>query len=180
MRVKEDKESGVFFHEEQRFRQPWLWALLVGAGAMQVGVFGYGIVQQIVYGRPWGNRPMTDTLLLVVGAGVLFMTAGLLLLFYTVRLVTEVREDGLYVRFFPFHLRPNKAAPEDLLRWEAVTYSPLREYGGWGIRYGRNGKAYNVSGNRGVQLEFRDGRRILIGSQRPEELAAALDRITRR
>jgi hypothetical protein len=39
------------------------------------------------------------------------------------------------------------------------------EYGGWGIKYGKMGKAYNVSGNRGVQLEFTDGKRLLIGSQ---------------
>jgi hypothetical protein len=36
--------------------------------------------------------------------------------------------------------------------------------------------AYNVSGNRGVQLEFSNGKRLLIGSQRPEDLAAAISR----
>lgn len=57
---------------------------------------------------------------------------------------------------------------------EVRTYSPLKEYGGWGIRYGSNGKAYNVSGNQGVQLEFRDGKRLLVGSQLPLELLNAL------
>jgi len=56
-----------------------------------------------------------------------------------------------------------------------LTYSPISDYGGWGIRYGSIGKAYNVSGNRGVQLELLNGERILIGSQKPEELAAAID-----
>jgi hypothetical protein len=57
---------------------------------------------------------------------------------------------------------------------EAITYSPLRDYGGWGIRRGAKGKAYNVSGNHGVRLELSDGKRILIGSQRPEELSEAV------
>ena len=40
-----------------------------------------------------------------------------------------------------------------------------REYGGWGIRGGLRGtKAYNVSGNRGVELMLADGRTVLIGS----------------
>jgi TATA-box binding protein (TBP) (component of TFIID and TFIIIB) len=53
----------------------------------------------------------------------------------------------------------------------------LLEYGGWGIKYGRKGKAYNVSGNRGVQLVFKDGKQLLIGSQRAEELAEAISSI---
>jgi hypothetical protein len=54
------------------------------------------------------------------------------------------------------------------------TYRPIRDYGGWGIRYGRNGKAYNVSGNRGVMLEFSHGQKLLIGSQKPGDLANAI------
>jgi hypothetical protein len=33
---------------------------------------------------------------------------------------------------------------------------------------------YNVSSNQGVQLELANGQRILIGSQRAEELAQAI------
>ena len=55
------------------------------------------------------------------------------------------------------------------------TYDPIGEYGGWGIKYGKMGKAYNVSGNRGVQLEFADRKSILIGSQKPEQLDSAIE-----
>ena len=50
----------------------------------------------------------------------------------------------------------------------------MREFGGWGIRVSRNGRAYNASGNTGVQLVLADGSHILIGTQRAEELLAAL------
>ena len=120
---------------------------------------------------------MGNLTLLINGCLVIFFCAALVYLFLAMRLVTEVRGDGLHVRFFPFHLRPLVFRPGELRSWEAVTYSPLWEYGGWGIRYGPKGKAYNVSGNRGVMLTFRDGRRHLVGSQKPEELAAALDRV---
>ena len=63
---------------------------------------------------------------------------------------------------------------EDLKTYEVRTYSALREYGGWGIRWGLNGKAYNVGGNRGVQLELSNGELILIGSRKPDEFAEAL------
>jgi hypothetical protein len=53
-------------------------------------------------------------------------------------------------------------------------YSPLAEYGGWGIRYSRNGRAYNVRGNKGIQISKKNGKRILLGTQHPDEVAIAL------
>ncbi len=59
---------------------------------------------------------------------------------------------------------------------EVVTYRPLADCGGWGIRRGRDGeRVLNARGSRGVRLTMSDGSRLLIGSQRPEELARALD-----
>lgn len=57
---------------------------------------------------------------------------------------------------------------------EARTYAPIREYGGWGVRLGRRGWAYNVSGNRGVELTLVSGKGVMIGSRRAEELEAAI------
>jgi len=51
----------------------------------------------------------------------------------------------------------------------------MREFGGWGIRTsGDGGRAYNAYGNMGVQLVLTDGKRVLVGTQRAEELLAAL------
>jgi hypothetical protein len=87
----------------------------------------------------------------------------------------------VYVRFIPLHRRFHWFRWEDILSAEAITYLPLRDYGGWGIRFGPKGKAYNVCGNRGVQLTFTNGSRLMIGSQRAEELAAAITgRVTSR
>ena len=47
--------------------------------------------------------------------------------------------------------------------------------GGWGFRWGSSGRAYNLRGNRGVQLTLADGGRLLLGSQRADELAAAIE-----
>ncbi len=99
---------------------------------------------------------------------------GFPVFFYLINLTTEVRADGLYYRFFPIHLSFRKIELRNLTTCEVRTYSALREYGGWGIRRGPKGKAYNVSGNRGVQLELSNGERILIGSRKPDELAGAL------
>jgi len=63
---------------------------------------------------------------------------------------------------------------EDIEKFKALEYSPLKEYGGWGIKYGFKGKAYNVSGNKGVKIFLNNGTNIMFGSQKHLELAKAL------
>jgi len=167
-------ENEVLFREVQRFHQPWLWVLVIVGALALIGLFGYGMVQQLVFGEPWGDRPMSDTALAVTGTLMILLEIGIVALFAAMKLVTEVRSDGLYIRFVPFHLSFRRIRLEDLVGFEARTYSPIREYGGWGIRFGRGGRAYNVSGNRGVRIDYATGRHILIGSQRADELAEAI------
>lgn len=54
---------------------------------------------------------------------------------------------------------------------EVRQYRPLRDYGGWGIRLGPAGTAWNAHGDQGVQLVLTSGKRVLIGSQQADELA---------
>ena len=92
----------------------------------------------------------------------------------TLRQMTSVEEDGVVIRFgFLYRARVPFA---EIARAEAVSYHPIREYGGWGIRgFGRR-RALNMSGNLGVLLTRRDGSTLMIGSQKPRELLAALAR----
>ena len=84
-----------------------------------------------------------------------------------------MRDDALEIRFRGLLVR-REIPLADITHFEARTYRPIREYGGWGVRRGAGGMAYNVSGNRGVEFRLADGKSLLIGSQRPEELALAL------
>jgi hypothetical protein len=62
----------------------------------------------------------------------------------------------------------------DIESAQARSYGALRAYGGWGIRGLDGQRAYSVSGDRGVELDLADGRKVLIGSQRADELARAI------
>jgi hypothetical protein len=156
----------IHFREEQRFRQPWLLALLI---LPCVPIF-YGGYQQLASGRPWGNRPMPDAGFAVFLAGFVFF----LVWFLRLKLVTEVRDEELYIKFVLLW-RARRVPLGQIRRVAALTYRPLADYGGWGIRRGRRGMAYNVSGSRGVLLDLSDGKSVLIGSQRAEELARAIE-----
>jgi len=165
-------DGSAAYREVQRFSQVWIWVLIILSSLVLLGIFGYGAVTQLILGRPFGDPPMPDWLLAVLVAFSALVAVVMPCLFRAVKLVTEVRDDGLYVQFFP--LRVRRIAFADIEQCEARTYRPLWEYGGWGIRWGFHGKAYNVSGNRGVQLTLTGGKRLLIGSQQADELADAV------
>jgi len=160
-------ERGSLFREVQHFRQHWLWAFLLAIAALSI----WGAVQQLLLGTPFGNNPAPDSVMIPLATvfGVVFPLG-----FYFMNLTIEVHQDSIYYRFFPFHLRFRRVALEDIIECEVREYSAIRDYGGWGIRYGRKGKAYNVSGNRGVWVRLSSGG-VMFGSQRPEGLATAVE-----
>ncbi len=165
-------ENNLVFREVQKFGL-WICRLpLILVMVLTIGVAIYATRDMMQEQKP----PPIFVLVLfgVVGIGVPIMVS---LLIFLIRLETEVRSDGLYVRFFPIHIRFKKFAAEDLDDFYTRTYRPMREYGGWGIRFGKSGKAYNIKGNEGLQLIFKDGKRLLIGSQRSQELSEAVNSI---
>jgi hypothetical protein len=169
-----DDKTEVVFEESQALRQPWLWILILPASLLEICLFTYGLYKQLYLGEPWGNRPMSDLGLIIAALCVIGLAVGLPALLYAARLSVRIDGRHLQIRFAPF-LR--KTIPlEQIVSCEVLTYSPLRDYGGWGVRLSWSGKgwAYNVRGNRGVQLGLVGGKRLLVGSQRPEELLAAI------
>ena len=158
------------YRETQHFRQLWLWALVLFIVLLSL----YGVFQQLILGKPFGNNPAPDGVMVVLA---IIFGMGLPVFMFMTNLTTQVHSDGLYIRFFPFHLSFRRIAAEEIRGFKVCTYNPIRDYGGWGIRLGRKGQAYNVSGNRGVQLELFNEKHLLIGSQKPEELMEALSSI---
>ena len=163
------KETGqeVSFREVQRFTQTWLVALVA---ILAAGIW-LAAMAWVFFGPP-ADADTSDAY--IVALVWLLTGVGLPALMFSSRLITEVRADGLYVRFIPYHRDFRRYAWSEISSSEARQYRPIREYGGWGIRGFGGNRAYNVSGDRGLQLAFTDDRRLLIGSRKAEELAAAV------
>jgi hypothetical protein len=161
----------ILFTERQKFKQWWFWLIHIGIN----GILLFGVFKQVIGGQQFGNNPMSNTGLLVVTV----LTFMLTLLFINLRLDTTIKKDGIYVRFFPFHLKYKHISWDRLTKSFVRDYSPITEYGGWGLRLGifGNGKAYNVSGDKGLQLEFRDNKKLLIGTNKADELTETLNKI---
>ena len=87
-------------------------------------------------------------------------------------LTVEIGDGVLECRFGPGPLR-KRFALRDIAEARAVRN---RWYYGWGIRWTPRGWLWSVSGLDAVELSLASGRNFRIGTDRPEELAAAVQR----
>ena len=154
------QSEAALFEEEQRFRQPWLWGLVLVASAAML------VAPLLLLTRAPSRGPETAALL--GGAVVvLLLLASLWLACLRVR----VTPAELQVRFVPFFV-DRHIALQEIAGYTLLRYNPL--LAGYGIHFSTYGLVYNVSGRDGIQLRLGNGKRVLIGTQRPQEFCAAL------
>ncbi|WP_160127621.1 phosphoethanolamine transferase domain-containing protein [Kordia antarctica] len=155
------------FKETQKFTQWWLWILLIGIGMLPT----YGIYKQVFLNEHFGDKPMS-TIGLIIFAVVVF---GILLLFWLMKLNTEIDQHEIRMRFFPF-------AKKRVL-WTEIKSAEVLNYGfvgGWGIRlWTTYGTVYNTKGNKGLAIELKNGEKFLIGTQKETELRQFLEKVNR-
>ncbi len=161
-----------YFKETQYFRQFWLWAIIIFFPVFSL----YGIYEQVLMGNAIGSKPISNV-------GLIWFTVlvglGLPVFFYYMKLKTRVSKKGLHYQFFPIHLKEQLIPFEEIESFKARKYAPLKEFGGWGIRWGFEAKAYNVSGEEGLQLVLRNERKILFGSQKAKEMEKAMKKASK-
>jgi hypothetical protein len=164
--------TSPLYHEEQHFRQWWVWVLVAAPAALAWWLF----VEQIIRAKPLGQNPAPDWLVWLIW---LLIGIGLPLFFGRMTLVVELTAEQLLIRYRPFSRRVIPL--DEVVRVQARTYNAVKEYGGWGVKgWSKEKMAYNVSGNRGAELTLKDGRQVMIGSQRADELAAVIEAERRR
>jgi hypothetical protein len=174
-RTAENKEeqyvndSGkILFSEVQRFSLLLVMPLVI-LFLVAIALEGHMVFRpSLETEEPWPTWALPVS---IVGITINVLVTVILIF---AKLQTRLSESTLYMRFFPFHFSYRKFDFDAIATVYARSYQPLGEFGGWGIRWTPRGRAYNVSGNRGVQLELKNGKKILIGSQRADELASLL------
>jgi hypothetical protein len=165
--------SRAYFNETQRFRQVWILIIII----LSIAGWGYAVISGVVANDATEKQPASDLVLILTGIIPLL----LIFLVFKLKLVTRVRNDGLYFQFKPLQLKEKHISPDDIVSFEVRKYKPIAEYGGWGVRAGgkKSGRAYNVSGNMGLQLVLKNGKKILIGTKQPEEIKKAMEAMMR-
>ncbi len=101
---------------------------------------------------------------------LLIFIVALKALFYFILIKIRIDKSEIHFQFFPFVSKH--------IRWSDVEKAGVIQYdfvGGWGVRlFTKYGTVYNVKGNVGLALELKSGKKLLIGTQKGEQLSAFL------
>ena len=152
------------FIENQRFNQWWLYLIL----AIPLISFVIPFISKT-------EEVLTRNDLLEIIIPFLFLTIIYAFIF-SIQLKTRIDEKGVHYQFFPFNRKLKLISWNEIENCYCRKYKPLLEYGGWGYRTTlRSGRARNIKGNLGVQIIFKNGKKLLLGTQKQDEVKMVLE-----
>ncbi|WP_282165369.1 hypothetical protein [Cellulophaga baltica] len=152
--------ENYLFYEEQKFTQWWLWLLLlliIGYLLFDLISFSYSSDEIFTVGTIIFNTENLIPLILV---------CLVILLFLILKLKTTLSQDYIQISFFPFFTKK--------WNWSEINTTDIVTYGfiGYGIRLSlKYGTVYNIKGNHGLAIHLKNGKKLMVGTQKPEELA---------
>ncbi|WBX73107.1 hypothetical protein PG913_09465 [Tenacibaculum pacificus] len=156
------------FIEKQKFTQWWLHLLITLSS----------IIAILLISKDWINtvdKSITANSSSLVG---IISIIALHFLIYTACLKTKINDIGISYKFIPFHFTERKILWKDIDEIYIRKYNPILEYGGWGLRFTFNknkGNALNISGDIGIQIVLKNGKKLLIGTQKEDDITRVLN-----
>lgn len=167
----------VLFREEQRCGRARMLKALGITVIISAPMFGYWFVRLFYTGNGFTEfllEPgfiVTSILFLIVLSIVVIVNS-------VSHLRTKINTDSICVSYYPFKRKWIKIKVSEILSYKIRKYRPYREYSGYGVKDSlRKGKAYIISGNKGLQLFLTDGKKILIGTHKIQAIRYAMDKV---
>lgn len=169
-------KSKILFKEEQKFSTPWIFLVIFPVLALVIFFAKYNEWE----GGPIDVSEKDDILgLSILGIILFIMMVGLTILFYKMKLTTQIKSDGIHIKYKPMMSKERFYSKAEIAKYEIRKFNPKREYGGHGVKRGKrkSGRAYTVSGRLGLQLYLSSGDKVLIGTQRKEAIKYAMEKM---
>lgn len=154
------------FEEKQSLKLWWLYLV--------IGVTIFPTLALLIFQK---NGPSLTELKRMYFAPLwaIFLPFVIVFLVQQSKLTLKINAEGLSYRYFPFHFKPSH------FRWMSIEKAYIRkfdafsEYGGYGVKirlwFKFRDKAFILNDkNRGLQLEFKSGKKLLFSSNKIEDL----------
>jgi len=147
------------YSEQQKFEPNWiklvLWCIVILCAIVSIIVIAEAKASFIIALLPF------------------IFSILLLSLFSQMKLELTINENMLRFKLYPFISRI--ITKDKIRQMQVINYDPISEYGGWGIRYGKNGWAYTAKGFYAIKLITSLNKKILIGTSNPEAVSKFLN-----
>ena len=152
------------FIENQRFNQWWLYLILA-----------IPLISLLIPFISKTEKVLSRNDLFEIFIPFIFLVLIYLFIF-SIQLKTRIDEKGVHYQFFPFNRKLKLILWNEIEKCCCRKYKPLLEYGGWGYRTTlRSGRALNIRGNIGVQIIFKNGKKLLLGTQKQDDIKIVLE-----
>jgi len=155
--VRHLNENSVFFYWD--YQNPFYVTILTIA---------LPVVLLVAAVLSWFSQPSASLILIIV--------ALLLIMPYGGQRVLVTRQN-VTIRWGIMGFRVLRLKTEEITGAETIEFSPLRDFGGYGIRANSQMSGYFLRGNRGVKLTTGNGKKYLIGSDNADRLAIIISSI---
>lgn len=166
--MSKHSRGNICYHEVQKHNR-----FICLASLLLPPFAGINSVQLIQNYFPLDKHPLGFILTILMGILVGILTP---LFIWSYSLTIQIRDNGLFVRFFPFHWSFRRISLEALQKFEKRTYSVIRDLGGWGIRTCSGKSSMVFWGNQGIQFEYANGQQFILGSKSPDELVSVIEK----
>ena len=95
------------------------------------------------------------------------------LFIFAIKLHVTINTEGITYRYPPFHIKPKQLTWANIESAELMKINPLKEFGGWGLRYGKLGTAYTTRGRYILHIKQKTGKSINLTIAQPTKFIAA-------
>lgn len=134
-----------------------------------------GISQGFITEELGDNQPDRSALVLIL-AGSFVVIGAIIWLLQVMTLTVQIDQGTIMYRFLPFITQTKSVHKWDLEDVYVREYRPTVAYDGYPPATPK-GKAYTIKGRSGLQLVFKNNKRLFLGTQKPDELKLAVQKL---
>ena len=156
---------GRIFKEEQTYRGTWVMYLI-----LMLELPTLILVSVVMFTSDTADK-QEGMIVLTAVFSVMALVMGLI---FNIKLETRVDEKGIHYKYFPF-VKWRLIENHEIREAGVISFSPLTDHGGWGIKGNKTRKAYTVIGDSGLSIDLGEKKKILIGTQKPKELSEFIE-----
>lgn len=157
-----------YFEEVQRMRDNrWLITLIFAIAMFASLPMFFALYWQIGEGVPFGSEPMKDSHLIVMTIFILFAVTGMMFILFSLKLEVFIDDQGVHYRMFPIKWEWKMVGPAEIVEYHFAERYKLFESGGIGHHRNilKNTRSFRIWGGKHITITFKDGHRLLIGTQ---------------
>lgn len=152
------------FHETQSYKGSWVMYLIL---LTEVPTF---ILMLVLFFTSENKQEIGIALTIVVS--VMGLTIALIL---NISLEVKINHSGVHYRYFPFIRKWRHIPIEKIKDLKIITFNPIFDFGGWGIKRNKTTKLYNILGDQGLLIDTGEQKKTLLGTAKSKELEIFLE-----